>query len=154
MEKHIQFENLKGGILGENLGRSQVKWAMSDGIYANPSWYPGVTPQSPFTMFQDMEESRFGTHAWNFRMCLYTKLMVRTSLPTCCKFRHLKIQQSCTYPCCSSNSLPFFKLNCSIGLIECLKIFSCPEIPMQSSCCNGLVGSCNRFQQTTSYIFH
>lgn len=31
----------------------KVKWAMSDGIYANPSWYPGVTPQSPFTMFQD-----------------------------------------------------------------------------------------------------
>ncbi|CAK9053945.1 unnamed protein product, partial [Durusdinium trenchii] len=31
----------------------KVKWAMSDGIYANPSWYPGVTPQSPFTKFQD-----------------------------------------------------------------------------------------------------
>lgn len=47
-----------------DLGGSQVKWAMSDGIYANPSWYPGVTPQSPFTMFQDREESRFGTNAW------------------------------------------------------------------------------------------
>ena len=31
----------------------KVKWAMSDGIYANPNWYPGVTPSSPFTKFQD-----------------------------------------------------------------------------------------------------
>ncbi|CAJ1423382.1 unnamed protein product [Effrenium voratum] len=31
----------------------KVKWAMSDGIYANPTWYKGLTPNSPFTMFQD-----------------------------------------------------------------------------------------------------
>jgi len=31
----------------------KVKWAMSDGIYANPTWYPGLTPQSPPSKFQD-----------------------------------------------------------------------------------------------------
>mmetsp|Transcript_24603 Transcript_24603/g.58363 ORF Transcript_24603/g.58363 Transcript_24603/m.58363 type:complete len:795 (+) Transcript_24603:98-2482(+) len=31
----------------------KIKWAMSDGIYANPGWYPGLTPQSAPSKFQD-----------------------------------------------------------------------------------------------------
>lgn len=30
----------------------QIKWAKSDGIYANPDWYPGLSPQSSDVDFQ------------------------------------------------------------------------------------------------------
>eukprot|EP00930_Biecheleria_cincta_P070275 TRINITY_DN57916_c0_g1_i1.p1 TRINITY_DN57916_c0_g1~~TRINITY_DN57916_c0_g1_i1.p1 ORF type:complete len:266 (-),score=42.32 TRINITY_DN57916_c0_g1_i1:76-873(-) len=30
----------------------QIKWAKSDGIYAHPDWYPGLSPQSPDVDFQ------------------------------------------------------------------------------------------------------
>jgi len=30
----------------------EIKWAKSDGIYANPDWYPGLNPQSPDVDFQ------------------------------------------------------------------------------------------------------
>lgn len=80
---HVEFEYVKIAAClmdgktrwSGDLGGSQVKWAMSDGIYANPSWYPGVTPQSPFTMFQDREESRFGTNAW-------TKVLESSCIPS------------------------------------------------------------------------
>eukprot|EP00913_Durusdinium_trenchii_P026563 g24921.t1 len=41
--------------------RSEISWAKSDGIYANPEWYPGLTPQSSIEDFQKVMHGSGGT---------------------------------------------------------------------------------------------
>lgn len=39
----------------------EISWARSDGIYANPEWYPGLTPQSSIEDFQKVMHGSGGT---------------------------------------------------------------------------------------------